>query len=81
MSSIIRNMVPAEISNNGNGKSIFVIAEYGGKVIGTQALLLIILSQQGKEILSGKSEETLVDRDFRGQGVLKKLFRQMFRYC
>jgi GNAT superfamily N-acetyltransferase len=67
-----------EFQNGPCGKSIFVVAEYKGKIIGTQALLPIILSQQGNDILSGKSEETLVDRDFRGKGILKKLLSRCF---
>lgn len=56
------------------GEAIFVVAEYKGKIIGTQALLPIYLSCGEQQFLTAKSEETLVDKEFRGRGLSKKLW-------
>jgi GNAT superfamily N-acetyltransferase len=56
------------------GKAIFIVAEYEGKIIGTQALLPMYLSWKGQPIFTAKSEEILVAKEFRGRGLSAKLW-------
>ena len=67
-----------EFKSGPYGKSILVVAEYKGEIIGTQALLPITLSYGDVQILSAKSEETLLKAEFRGQGVFKRLYDKCF---
>jgi len=55
------------------GKSIFVVAEYKAKIIGTHALLPVYLSWSGQRVLSSKAEEAVVKKEFRGRNIFKKL--------
>lgn len=67
-----------EFQNGPCGESVFVVAECDGRIVGTQALLPIQLCYGGKTILSAKAEETLLDPDFRGQGLFQKLYDKCF---
>ena len=68
-----------EFMNGPYGKSIFIVAEHKGEIIGTQALLPIALSYGEQKILSAKSEETLLRVEYRGQGILKRLYDACFK--
>ena len=64
------------------GHSIYIIAEDGDKVIGTQcAIPIYLITSGGEKIYSGKSEDTLVDPDYRGQNIFNKLYEILFREC
>ena len=47
-------------------KYVFTISEHNGRIIGTQAMIPININISGKIIFSGKSENTLVDPQYRG---------------
>lgn len=64
------------------GKSIYAIAEDDGNIIGTNAVIPIeLITSDGSIILSGKSEDTLVDPGYRGQGVFPKIYDLLFEHC
>jgi hypothetical protein len=67
-----------EFLNNPLGRSIFVTAVEADAIIGTQAIILANLTLKGQKVLSGKSEETLVDHQFRGMGIFKKMYELIF---
>src|SRR4051812_17922909 len=57
------------------GKAIYVIALDNEKVIGTQcAIPYFLVNGKGDEILSAKSEDTLVDPDYRGGNIFEKMY-------
>lgn len=68
-----------EFTNSPNCKSIFVVAEYKGNIIGTQAFLPIRLSFGESQFLTAKSEETLLIPEFRGQGIFQRLLDRCFQ--
>ncbi len=55
-----------------------VVAVDKGKIIGTQALIPIKMIDKSGVYLSAKSEETLLDEKFRGQGVFEKMYEKAF---
>ncbi len=58
--------------------SMFMGLKDGEKLIGTQAVLPMQL-RRGTELLwSAKSEETLVDSNYRGKGLFYKIFEEVF---
>lgn len=64
------------------GPSIYIIAEDGDKVVGSQCIIPItLIDAQGHHIRSGKSEDTLLDPDYRGQGIFNKLYEVLFQRC
>jgi GNAT superfamily N-acetyltransferase len=67
-----------EFRNGPYGESIFVVAEHNGEIIGTQALLPIMITYGGAKILTAKSEETLLKQSFRGYGVFQQLYNKCF---
>lgn len=60
------------------GESILAVAEHKGVIAGTQALLLTPFFFGDKEISSAKSEETLVKKEYRGQGIFERLYDKCF---
>ena len=56
------------------GKRPFIVAKEGGRVVGTQALMPISMLDVSGEILTAKSEETLVNASMRGKGVFEKMY-------
>jgi len=64
------------------GKSIYVIAEDGDKVIGTNCVIPIHLKTADNKIIrSGKSEDTLVDPEYRGQKIFYGVYQYLFEEC
>src|ERR1035437_8870639 len=71
-----------EFHNAPAGRAIYIIAEDDGKIIGTQCAIPIYLENSiGEKILSGKSEDTLVDPLYRGQNIFYKLYDVLFEKC
>jgi GNAT superfamily N-acetyltransferase len=56
----------------------FIVAEDEGIIIGTQALIPIQMIDEDGVYWSAKSEETLVDPDYRGQGLFEKMYGKVF---
>lgn len=56
----------------------YFVAEQFGRIIGIQGYIPIELLCDGRPVLSGKDEDTLVHPDQRGRGVLDALYRRLF---
>lgn len=56
----------------------YVIAEDGDRVVGTQAALPIPMVAMREQFTSAKSEETLVDPEYRGQGIFESMYDLLF---
>ena len=66
------------------GKSIYVIAKDldNQKIIGSQCAIPIeLLTSKGETILTAKSEDTLLDPDYRGLKIFDKLYQLLFEEC
>ena len=64
------------------GPSIYVIAEDNGKVVGTNCVIPIDLVCADKKVIrTGKSEDTLVDPDYRGQNIFFNIYEFLFEKC
>jgi GNAT superfamily N-acetyltransferase len=61
------------------GPAAFVVAEVGGRIVGTEAMLPLQFACGDESLLVGKSEETLVSPDARGQGIAVRLIRECLR--
>lgn len=59
----------------------FVVAKDDGRIVGTQALMPITMVDDTGDILTAKSEETLVDPIMRGKGVFQKMYEPLFDYA
>lgn len=71
-----------EFHNCPFGKSIYVLAEDDQEIVGTNSVIPIQLINQNKEIiLSGKSEDTLVDPAYRGQNIFYNIYEVLFSLC
>lgn len=56
-------------------KYVFSVAKDGDKIVGTQGIIPMNLEIKDGTILSGKSENTLVDKDYRGLILFSKLYK------
>ena len=64
------------------GHSVYVIAVLGSRVVGANAVIPIeTVGVDGEIFLTGKSEDTLVDPEFRGQNIFKRLYEVLFEEC
>lgn len=64
------------------GKAIYVGAFDGDKLIGTQSAIPIYFSgADGKKILTAKSEDTLLDPEYRGKGLFDKMYGLLIEEC
>lgn len=63
------------------GKRPFVVAKEGGHVVGTQALMPITMLDSAGDVLTAKSEETLVDSSMRGKGVFQKMYEPLMAFA
>ncbi len=66
------------VSDNPAGQGIIIIALSGDDVVGVQSLLPYLFLKNGIEILTYKSEDTLVNSDYRGHGVFREMYRLAF---
>lgn len=65
-----------------HGKSIYIIGEDDEKIVGTNCVIPISLTDSNnKTILTGKSEDTLVDPEYRGQNIFYNLYQVLFDKC
>jgi L-amino acid N-acyltransferase YncA len=60
---------------------IFVINEDNDQVVGTQAMIPIYLNINGKRQLSGKSENSLLDKKYRGKNLWKEMYDFAISKC
>lgn len=71
-----------EFHNCPHGKSIYVIATDDDKIVGTNCVIPIIVTNTRAElILTGKSEDTLVDPQYRGQNIFNNIYEFLFQQC
>ena len=64
------------------GKAIYVIALEGEKVVGTQcAIPYFLINGKGEKSLTAKSEDTLVDTNYRGLKIFDKMYALMIDEC
>jgi len=56
---------------------VFTVIKDNSKIVGTQGMIPIFLNINEKKHLSGKSENSLLDRNYRG----KKLFEKLYEYA
>lgn len=62
-----------------DGDPPYTVAAHAGCIVGFQAYIPVELLCDGEVILSGKDEDTLVDPDYRGQGVLDAMYGKLFQ--
>lgn len=71
-----------EFNNCPFGKSIYVIAIEDDKIIGTNCVIPIVLKcNDGELFKTGKSEDTLVDPDYRGKNIFNGIYEVLFEKC
>lgn len=73
-----------EFFNAPAGKAIYIVAEDidNKKIVGTQCAIPIILKGfKGRTFLTAKSEDTLVDPDYRGMQIFEKMYDMLFQAC
>lgn len=71
-----------EFHNAPAGKSIYIIGEDEGKIVGTNCVIPFELVKYNHEkVLTGKSEDTLVDPEYRGQNIFYNLYQVLFDKC
>ena len=63
------------------GKRPFIVAKENGRVVGTQALMPITMLDPQGDILTAKSEETLVDPSMRGKGVFQNMYEPLMAFA
>lgn len=64
-----------EFNSSPAGKALYIIAEHGTKIVGTQcAIPYYVINGKNETILSAKSEDTLVDPEYRGLYLTKCIF-------
>lgn len=59
----------------------YAVAEDGGRIVGTQALIPIKMIDGEGVYLTAKSEETLVDSQYRGQRLFEKMYDLLFDFA
>lgn len=73
-----------EFNSSPAGKAIYVIAKDTdkNKIVGTQCAIPIFFSNSnGIKILTAKSEDTLVDNNYRGQNIFENMYNLLFEEC
>lgn len=64
------------------GRAIYVGAFDGEKLIGTQAAIpLYFINERGERVLTAKSEDTLLDPEYRGKGLFDQMYKLLFDEC
>jgi len=69
------------VEDNPAGKAIVFVALLKGEVVGMQSLVPYTFLRNGKRINTYKSEDTLVNKDLRGQGIFSKLYDMVHAYA
>ena len=70
------------INNNYKPDEIpFVVVDDNGRIAGTQAFIPVRMIDQNGIYWTAKSEETLVDPDYRGNQLFEKMYKLLFDYA
>ncbi len=59
----------------------YAVVNDGGRIVGTQAFIPIRLIDNGGVFWTAKSEETLVDPNYRGKQLFEKMYALLFEYA
>lgn len=71
-----------EFSKGPFGASIYIVAVDGERIVGTNCVIPVeVLDDRGQRILTGKSEDTLVDPEYRGRNIFYDLYQVLFAEC
>jgi GNAT superfamily N-acetyltransferase len=71
-----------EFTEGPSGTSIYVIGLDGSRIVGTNCVIPIeIVDSNSLTLMTGKSEDTLVDPAYRGQNIFKDLYDVLFDEC
>lgn len=75
-----------EFLNGPSGKAIYIVAvdteKTGNPIIGTQAAIPLKLKNHlGEEVLTAKSEDTLLDPNYRGKKIFDQMYQLLFSAC
>jgi hypothetical protein len=70
-----------EYGNKNPNKSILVLAKDDNKIIATQGMMSVPLIINGKRWISGKSESTLIESNYRGTGLFTPLYNLAIDEC
>lgn len=73
-----------EFHNAPSGKAIYVVAKDTdtNKIVGSQCAIPIeLIAQDGTVILTAKSEDTLVDPEYRGLNIFENMYQLLFEKC
>lgn len=65
----------------GHASIPYAVVKDGGNIIGTQAFIPIRMIDRNGVYWTAKSEDTLVDPNYRGQGLFEKMYALLFRYA
>jgi hypothetical protein len=60
---------------------VFSVAQVSGNIVGLQGMIPIYLVIEGDNILTGKSESSLLDAKYRGGDTFKKLYEHALESC
>lgn len=60
---------------------VFVTAKADGKIVGTQGMIPVPILVNGKYYLSGKSEDSLLDPEYRGKQIFSELYKLAMGLC
>ena len=63
------------------GKAIYVIAEFEGKIVGTQCAIPYFIVKENSQLLTAKSEDTLVSPYFRGKNIFENMYKLLIQEC
>lgn len=69
------------VEDNPAGRAILFIAIMEGRVVGMQSLIPYVFVQNGRRVLTYKSEDTLVEKSLRGKGIFSKLYEMVHTYA
>jgi len=61
--------------------SVFTVAKHRNRIVGTQGMLPIYLNIRGQRHLTGKSESSLMERDYRGGTIFRDLYAYAMAIC
>lgn len=70
-----------EYKGNYPDRFVFTVIKDDDRVIGTQGMIPIYLNIKGKTYLSGKSENSLLNRKYRGRKLFKELYDFAMSLC
>lgn len=71
-----------EFHNSPAGPSVYIVAVDDSAIVGTNCVIQIdLIHSDGGHILSGKSEDTLVDPNYRGKRIFANIYEKLIEEC